>query len=71
MSWVRPAVPLVGFGFTIVKFFGRIQDMRSGAKWQLPASQGLLKLAHDELPWGDEWLACFGYAIGRQRLRKR
>jgi putative membrane protein len=27
MSWVRTAVSLIGFGFTIVQFFNRMQDM--------------------------------------------
>lgn len=27
MSWVRTAVSLIGFGFTIVQFFNRVQDL--------------------------------------------
>jgi putative membrane protein len=27
MSWVRTAVSLIGFGFTIVQFFERLQDL--------------------------------------------
>ena len=27
MSWVRTAVSLIGFGFTIVQFFDRMQDL--------------------------------------------
>jgi putative membrane protein len=27
MSWVRTAVSLIGFGFTIVQFFERMQDL--------------------------------------------
>jgi putative membrane protein len=27
MSWVRTAISLIGFGFTIVQFFDRMQDM--------------------------------------------
>ncbi len=31
MSWIRTAVSLIGFGFTIVQFFARMQDI-PGAK---------------------------------------
>ncbi|HLN49797.1 MAG TPA: DUF202 domain-containing protein [Steroidobacteraceae bacterium] len=27
MAWLRTAVALIGFGFTIVQFFQRLQDM--------------------------------------------
>jgi putative membrane protein len=28
MAWIRTAVSLIGFGFTIVQFFERLQDMK-------------------------------------------
>jgi putative membrane protein len=39
MSWVRTAVALIGFGFTIVQFFQRLSDM-----------EGVRAPVHPELP---------------------
>ena len=36
MSWVRTATALIGFGFTIVQFFARIQDMPGVAPAYFP-----------------------------------
>jgi putative membrane protein len=36
MSWVRTAVSLIGFGFTIVQFFDRIQEMPGVAAGRFP-----------------------------------
>jgi putative membrane protein len=45
MSWIRTAVSLIGFGFTIVQFFQRLQDI-PGAKLALhPAAPRYLGLA--------------------------
>jgi putative membrane protein len=44
MSWVRTATALIGFGFTIVQFFERLNAMESvaPAKWpELPRYVGL------------------------------
>ena len=30
MAWMRTAISLIGFGFTIVQFFQRLQDMQGG-----------------------------------------
>ena len=35
MSWIRMAITLIGFGFTIVQFFERLNDMEGVA----PAAQ--------------------------------
>ena len=45
MSWIRTAVSLIGFGFTIVQFFARLQDL-PGVKPALhPAAPRYLGLA--------------------------
>jgi putative membrane protein len=36
MSWVRTAISLIGFGFTIVQFFDRMQDMPGVKPAQFP-----------------------------------
>jgi putative membrane protein len=44
MSWVRTAVSLIGFGFTIVQFFQRLNDMQGvvpAARPQAPRQLGL------------------------------
>lgn len=44
MSWVRTATALIGFGFTIVQFFARLQDMDGVApalRPQMPRYLGL------------------------------
>ena len=38
MSWVRTAVSLIGFGFTIVQFFNRMQEMPGGGQARFPAA---------------------------------
>jgi putative membrane protein len=45
LSWIRTAVSLIGFGFTIVQFFQRVEDL-SGVKPALhPAAPRYLGLA--------------------------
>jgi putative membrane protein len=36
MSWVRAAISLIGFGFTIVQFFDRMEDMPGVKPAQFP-----------------------------------
>jgi putative membrane protein len=45
MSWVRTAVSLIGFGFTIVQFFDRMQDMPGVKPAQFPEAPRYLGLA--------------------------
>jgi putative membrane protein len=48
MSWVRTAVSLIGFGFTIVQFFERFADMEgvaAAARPQAPRDLGLMLIA--------------------------
>ena len=48
MSWVRTATALIGFGFTIVQFFERMQNMESVApalRPQMPRYLGLALIA--------------------------
>jgi len=48
MSWVRTATALIGFGFTIVQFFERLQGMESVApalRPQMPRYLGLALIA--------------------------
>jgi putative membrane protein len=45
MSWVRTAVSLIGFGFTIVQFFDRMQDMPGVKPANLPEAPRYLGLA--------------------------
>lgn len=45
MSWVRTAVALIGFGFTIVQFFDRMQQMPGVRSARLPEAPRLLGLA--------------------------
>jgi putative membrane protein len=45
MSWVRTAVSLIGFGFTIVQFFGRTQHMLGVKPAQFPEAPRYLGLA--------------------------
>ena len=48
MSWVRTAVSLIGFGFTIVQFFERfsqMQGVREAARPQMPRYLGLALIA--------------------------
>src|SRR5688572_3353967 len=44
MSWVRTAVSLIGFGFTIVQFFERFADMQGVAPALRPQAPRLLGL---------------------------
>ncbi|HTT09294.1 MAG TPA: DUF202 domain-containing protein [Burkholderiaceae bacterium] len=44
MSWVRTAVSLIGFGFTIVQFFERMQQL-SGVTSEFPGAPRYLGLA--------------------------
>jgi putative membrane protein len=45
MSWVRTAVSLIGFGFTIVQFFERMQDLPGIAPAHFPNAPRYLGLA--------------------------
>ena len=45
MSWVRTAVALIGFGFTIVQFFQRLQEMGGVAPAVRPQAPRHLGLA--------------------------
>ena len=45
MSWVRTAVSLIGFGFTIVQFFDRMQDMPGTKAAQFPEAPRYFGLA--------------------------
>jgi putative membrane protein len=44
MSWVRTAVALIGFGFTIVQFFERLKDMPGVGQARLPEAPRYLGL---------------------------
>jgi len=45
MSWVRTAVSLIGFGFTIVQFFDRMQEMPGVAPGRFPDAPRYLGLS--------------------------
>jgi putative membrane protein len=45
MAWVRTGVALIGFGFTIVQFFQRLQDMEGVAPARRPQAPRHLGLA--------------------------
>jgi len=45
MAWVRTAVSLIGFGFTIVQFFQRLGDMSGVAAARRPEAPRYLGLA--------------------------
>jgi putative membrane protein len=45
MAWLRTAVSLIGFGFTIVQFFQRLQDMDTGKQVLHPEAPRDLGLA--------------------------
>ena len=45
MSWIRTAVSLIGFGFTIVQFFERLQDIPGANAMHHPAAPYYLGLA--------------------------
>src|SRR5260221_13430761 len=45
MSWVRTAVSLIGFGFTIVQFFDRVQQMPGVKPVRFPEAPYYLGLA--------------------------
>jgi putative membrane protein len=45
MSWVRTAVTLIGFGFTIVQFFDRMQQMPGVAPARYPEAPRYMGLA--------------------------
>jgi putative membrane protein len=45
MSWVRTAISLIGFGFTIVQFFDRMEDMPGVKPAQFPEAPRYLGLA--------------------------
>jgi putative membrane protein len=44
MAWVRTAVSLIGFGFTIVQFFDRMQDLPGAAPARFPEAPRYLGL---------------------------
>jgi putative membrane protein len=44
MSWLRTAVSLIGFGFTIVQFFDRMQDLPGAAPAHFPNAPRYLGL---------------------------
>ena len=45
MSWVRTAIALIGFGFTIVQFFERIKEMPGVAPALIPEAPRYLGLS--------------------------
>jgi putative membrane protein len=45
MSWVRTATALIGFGFTIVQFFARIQETPGAAPAYFPHAPRYLGLS--------------------------
>ncbi|TAU72754.1 YidH family protein [Rhizobium leguminosarum] len=45
MSWVRTAVSLIGFGFTIVQFFDRLQQIPGTAPARFPEAPRIFGLA--------------------------
>jgi putative membrane protein len=45
MSWVRTAIALIGFGFTIVQFFDRIQEMPGVGPAHFPEAPRYLGLS--------------------------
>jgi putative membrane protein len=45
MSWVRTAISLIGFGFTIVQFFDRMQDMPGVTPARFPEAPRYLGLS--------------------------
>jgi putative membrane protein len=45
MSWIRTAISLIGFGFTIVQFFERLQDLPGVNPARHPAAPRYLGLA--------------------------
>ena len=45
MAWVRTATALIGFGFTIVQFFGRLKTMEGVASAARPEAPRYLGLA--------------------------
>lgn len=45
MSWVRTAVSLIGFGFTIVQFFDRLHEMPGASPARFPAAPYYLGLS--------------------------
>ena len=45
MSWIRTAVSLIGFGFAIVQFFERLQQMTSVSAASYPKAPEYLGLA--------------------------
>ena len=49
MSWVRTATALIGFGFTIVQFFARIQETPGVAPAYFPHAPRYLGLSADLL----------------------
>ncbi len=45
MAWVRTAISLIGFGFTIVQFFDRMQGMPGAAPARFPEAPRYLGLS--------------------------
>src|SRR5271165_5158826 len=45
MAWVRTATALIGFGFTIVQFFDRMQDIPGAARARFPDAPRYLGLS--------------------------
>src|ERR1700736_6099954 len=45
MSWQRTAVALIGFGFAIVQYFNRLQEIPGARTAYLPTVPGYLALA--------------------------
>jgi len=45
MSWVRTAIALIGFGFTIVQFFERVKEMPGAVPGRFPDAPRYLGLA--------------------------
>ncbi len=49
MSWIRTAVSLIGFGFAIVQFFERLQQMPGASTAYLPRGTEVSRACTDRL----------------------
>ncbi len=73
MAWVRTSVALIGFGFTIVQFFERLNTMEGVAAVSRPyaaryvglalIATGVFALADFDLAVFEQWCDIYGTAI--------